>query len=224
MSETWITGDPHFCHDKNSHGFGGIIHHAKRINPLTLKTFSCIEEHDQFIIDSWNKTLSPKDTLIIAGDYAWRNHNHYIGAIHSKQILVKGSHDKMPQDCLRNFTAVYDGMWVTAIHGVRFVITHCPMLTWEGSHYNSINAFAHAHLRIEEREDIRSMDVGVDGSPNYTPWNIDFVIYKMSLKAKPQYTKTEAELDVTVKKNKDNNTILLAQWKEQQLNNMQKIN
>jgi hypothetical protein len=38
----------------------------------------------------------------------------------------------------------------------------------------------------------------------------------MSLKKKREYTKTEAELDAIVKKNKDNNTVLLAQWKEQQ--------
>src|ERR1035437_1403167 len=144
MSEIWISGDSHFGHSANQFGLGGIIHHAKRINPITSKPFSCIEEHDQFIIDSWNKTLSPKDTLIIAGDYAWRNHGHYIGAIHSKQILVRGSHDRMPQDCLRNFSEVHQGMWVTTIHKVPFVITHCKMYVWEQSHYNAINCYAHS--------------------------------------------------------------------------------
>ena len=222
MSEIWISGDSHFGHDKNSKGFGGIIFHAKRINPLTSKPFSCIEEHDQFIIDSWNKTVGSKDTLIIAGDYSWRNHNHYISAIRCKQILVKGSHDRMSQDCLRNFTAVHDGMWVTLIHGLRFTITHCAPLVWESSHYNAIACYAHSHGRLEERDDVRSMDVGVDCSPNYAPWNIDFIIYKMSLKKKPEYTKTQEELDVIVKKNKDNNTTLLEQWKT--LRNIQKTN
>jgi len=214
MSEIFITGDPHYGHDKNTRGLGGIIHHAHRINPTTLKPFESIQEHDEYILDSCNKVCSPKDTLIIAGDFAWRNHGHYIGAIKCKKILVTGSHDKMNVDCLRNFTAVYDGMFVTTIHDEAFVITHCAMAVWERSHYGSTNLYAHSHGRIEERDDIRSMDVGVDVSPNYTPFNIDFVIYKMSLKRKPNYSKSEEELSSIVRKNKDNNIVLAEQWKE----------
>lgn len=213
MSEIFITGDSHYGHSANQHGFGGIIHHAKRINPLTSKPFSCIEEHDQFIIDSWNKTVGQKDDIYICGDLAWRNHNHYIGALRGRKYMITGSHDAMNQDAIRLFTEYHEGMLVRALHKVRFCLTHCAMLVWEGSHYFSINAYGHSHGRIEERDNVRSMDVGVDGSPNYAPWNIDFVIYKMSLKKKPEYTKSEAELDAIVKKNKDNNIVLLAQWK-----------
>jgi calcineurin-like phosphoesterase family protein len=214
MSEIWITGDPHFGHDKNKKGLGGIIHHAKRTNPITFKEFENIEAHDSFILDQFNKTCSPKDTLIIAGDFAWKNHNHYIGGIRCKKILIRGSHDKMNQDCLKNFTAVHEGMWITTIHNVQFVITHCAMLVWEASHYGSINCYAHSHQRLEERDDVKRMDVGVDGSPNYAPWNIDFIIYKMSLKLKPKYNKTEEELNAIINKNKENNAYLLRQWSQ----------
>ena len=218
MNEVWITGDPHFGHSANQHGFGGIIHHAKRINPLTSKPFENIETHDTFVLDQCNKICSPKDTLIIAGDFAWRNHSHYIGAIKCKKILVTGSHDRMNQDCFKNFTAVYSGMWITTIHNISFVITHCAMLVWEKSHYGSINLYAHSHGRIEEREDVRSMDIGVDVSPDFSPFNIDFVIYKMSLRKKREYDKSDEELNKIVQKNKDNNTVLLRQWKETRIN------
>ena len=219
MSEIFFTADLHLGHAPNQHGFGGIIHHAKRINTLTSKTFSCIEEHDQFIIDQWNKTVGKKDIAYILGDAFWRNHNHYIQALQGKKIMVTGSHDRMNQDAIRLFTEYHEGMLVRTINKVPFVLTHCAMLVWERSHYLSINAHGHSHQRLEERDNIRRMDVGVDGSPNYSPWNIDFVIYKMSLKEKPQH-KSEAELDAIVKKNKDNNTVLLTQWKEQRSTNL----
>lgn len=209
MSETWITADLHLGHAPNQHGFGGIIHHANR-------PFSCIEEHDQFIIDQWNKTVCQKDVVYILGDFAWRNHKHYIGALRAKKIMVTGSHDRMNQDAIRLFTEYHEGMLVRTLNKVPFVLTHCAMLVWERSHYLSINIHGHSHGRIEERDDVRRMDVGIDVSPNYSPFNVDFIIYKMSLKQKPQYAKTETELDEIVKKNKGNNIVFFKQWKELQ--------
>lgn len=221
MNEIWLTADLHLGHDKNKFGMGGIVHHAKRINPLTLNPFSCIEEHDQFVIDQWNKTVDRKDTVYILGDFAWKDHCHYIMALKGKKILVTGSHDKMTQDAIRSFTEYHEGMLVRAINKIRFVMTHCAMLVWEGSHYDSVNVCGHSHGRIEERDDVRRMDVGIDISNNYTPFNVDFVIYKMSLKKKQEHFRSEAELDAIVKKTKENNIALLAKWQTLKSPNVQ---
>lgn len=207
MSETFLTADLHFGHDKNAKGLGGIIYHAKR-------PFLSINEHDDFLIAQWNKTVGKKDITYIIGDFAWSNPNHYLMALNGKKYLITGSHDRMNQDSLRNFTEVYSGMLVRTLHKVRFVLTHCAMLVWEGSRYESINAHGHSHGRIEERDDVRRTDVGVEVSPNYTPFNVDFIIYKMSLKTKQIRNRSKEELDAIVEKNKNNNVILLHQWKE----------
>jgi calcineurin-like phosphoesterase family protein len=207
MNEIFLTSDLHLGHSANQHGFGGIIFHTKR-------PFSCIEEHDQFIIDQWNKTVGQKDTTYILGDFAWRNHNHYIGALRGKKIMITGSHDKMNQDSIRLFTEYHEGMLVRTLNKTPFVMTHCAMLVWERSHYGSINAHGHSHQRLEERDDIKRIDVGIDGSVYYTPWNVDFIIYKMSLKAKQEYIRTSEELDVIVQQNQANNITLFNKWKE----------
>ena len=213
MSEIWLIGDPHFGHDKNQHGYGGIVFHAKRKNPFTLQPFVSIDEHDQFIEDQWNKTVNGKDYVYIHGDFAWRNHNHYIGALKGKKILITGSHDRMNQDSIRLFTEYHEGMLVRTLAGVPFVMTHCAMKVWERSHYGAVNTYAHSHGRLEEHDDNRSMDVGVDVSLDYTPFNLDFVIYKMSLKKKIERNRSSEELDAIVLKNKQDNIALMEKFK-----------
>ena len=200
MNETFLTADTHFGHSN-------IIRHAHR-------PFNSIEEHDEFIIKQWNQTVNKGDTVYILGDFAWKQHNHYLMALNGSKILIKGSHDKMNIDCLRNFSEVHNGMLIKAINKVRFIMTHCAMLVWEGSHYNSINCHGHSHQRLEERDDVRRMDVGVDGSPDYRPLNVNFIIYKMSLKKKKEYNRSDDELRKIVENNRSNNEILLTKWNE----------
>jgi len=119
----------------------------------------------------------------------------------------------MPQVALRNFTEVHNGMLIRCICGTPFVITHCAMLVWEGSRYNAINAHGHSHMRLPEYATVRRTDVGVDGSIDYAPWDIEFIIYKMSLKLKPEHSRGPEALDEEVAKNKTNNLKLYNQWK-----------
>jgi calcineurin-like phosphoesterase family protein len=208
MSNVFFTGDTHFGHSKNKHGYGGIIHHANR-------PFTSIEEHDQFIMDQWNKTVGQKDTIYILGDFAWRNHNHYIGGLQGKKIMITGSHDKMNQDSIRLFTEYHEGMLVRTVNKIPFVLTHCAMLVWERSHYGAINLHGHSHQRLEERDDVRRMDIGIDGAVNYSPWNIDFIIYKMSEKSATKSNRTELQLNAIVLKNKTLNKIMFDKWSHQ---------
>ena len=211
MSKIYITADLHLGHSANKVGFGGIIKHANR-------PFSCIEEHDQFIIDQWNKTVNSKDTVYILGDAFWSNHKHYIHALKAHKIMVTGSHDAMNQDTIRLFTEYHKGMLIRTINNVQFVMTHCAMWVWEGSRYNAINVHGHSHMRLPEFDDVRRMDVGVDGSSGYAPWDVDFIIYKMALKKPRQYDRGEEELDTQVTINKTRNVELYKQW----IGNMEK--
>ncbi|MFC1453618.1 hypothetical protein ACFLQL_00370 [Verrucomicrobiota bacterium] len=207
MNEIFITADTHFAHDVNKYGFGGIIRFGKR-------PFSSIKEHDEYIINRWNETVGKKDLTYICGDFAWRDHAHYIHALNGKKILITGSHDKMPQAVLRLFSEVHNGMLIRVIKKVKFVFTHCALLVWEGSHYNiSINCHGHSHMRLEEFDTIRRMDVGIDGAINYSPWNIDFILYKMSLKKKREVDpRNEEALARRMTVNRENNIKLYDQW------------
>ena len=84
----WVFSDPHF--------------YDYSILEYERKQFSTIEEHNNFIVDSINKCVTEKDTVICLGDLGFNWYN-YIDEIHAaKKILVLGNHDRnsAPQDAM----------------------------------------------------------------------------------------------------------------------------
>jgi len=200
-SNIWFTADLHFGHRGKPDGvIGGIIKHASR-------PFKTIEEHDEYLIKRWNETVDKHGIVYIIGDFAWRNPNHYVQALNGKKILITGSHDKMSQLNLHQFTSVYQGMLITTFNKIPFVLTHCSMRVWERSYYGAINLYGHSHGRLEEFPDRCQMDVGVDVADDYAPFSLEFILYKMSLKIKRDYQHSEP--DKFVKINKENNLKLM---------------
>jgi len=194
----FFTADLHFGHGPNKQGYGGIIFHAKR-------PFGSVWEMDEALINNWNSMVKNSDTVIIAGDFAWRNHNHYLGELNGSKILIRGSHDKFPQEVKRNFAEVHEGMAIKNLCGAAFVITHCAMRVWERSHYGSINIYGHSHGRLPEYNDKLQLDVGVDVW-QYKPVPIDLILMIMACRNfKADGRVTGEDLDEMVKELSDRN-------------------
>jgi len=200
----FVTADQHFGHYHTKSGLG-IIVYCKR-------PFKTIQEHDQYLIDRWNEVVGKHDLVYILGDLCWNRHGHYVMALNGQKILITGSHDKTSQLNMQQFTEVHHGMLVRTINNIPFVMTHCAMKVWERSQHGSVNLYGHSHGRLPEDDYRLQMDVGVDVSPNYAPFPLDFIIYKMSLKKKPEHTRNDKELDRAVQMNKNNNDKLMKQW------------
>ncbi len=63
MSNIFFIADTHFGHKKIVDGFSNSIHLNSGARP-----FSCIEEHDEALVQNWNKTVGPNDTVYHIGD------------------------------------------------------------------------------------------------------------------------------------------------------------
>lgn len=164
MGNVFFTADPHFDH-------ANIIRHANR-------PFANVDEMNSELIANWNDTVHGGDHVYILGDFAWKNHAHFIHALHGKKYLITGSHDRMSVDCLRLFTEVHEGMLIRNFNNNVFCMTHCAMLVWEKSHYGAINLHGHSHGRITEYDDRRRMDVGMDIHA-YRPISLEFILFIM---------------------------------------------
>jgi calcineurin-like phosphoesterase family protein len=191
----FFTADNHFGHS-------GILKHCQR-------PFFSIEEHDEKQIKNWNNIIGRRDLIYILGDFAWKNHNKYIGRLNGKKILIIGSHDKMSQDCYKNFTEIHY-LLTRKIDEKYIVMCHYAMRSWPKSHYNSLHFYAHSHGRLIEQN--LSCDVGVD-IWDYKPVPWEILKKKMTDRENNliRVFKTKEEINNIVKQNRENNLKYLYQ-------------
>lgn len=131
--------------------FLGADFHLDHANVIkhSNRPYETVEQMNEALVENWNKKVSKKDTTIIIGDFAWKNHGHWISALNGKKILVLGSHDKMNKKYLQCFTDVKMIYYFT-IKDRPFVASHCCQRIWEKCHYGSVHV--HGHCFDEETE------------------------------------------------------------------------
>lgn len=162
--ETYFTADLHLGHLN-------ILQHADR-------PFSSVEKMDTAIINNWNSVVTQNDTVVIVGDFAWKNHKRYLQALNGKKILIKGNHDKMAASAANCFEGIYDIRTIKLKNNIEVVCCHYCMESWSKSHHGAFHVYGHSHGRKQEDIGMLRCDVGVDVW-NYFPVHADMLIYKM---------------------------------------------
>lgn len=150
----FFTADEHFGH-KN------IIRHCNR-------PFKDLAEMTEALIDNNNSVVSQGDTVIHAGDFAFKTQHSYtqklINSLNGNHIFLKGNHDQWAKklDLPHMLEMKLDGQFM--------VISHYALRTWNRSYYGSWNLFGHSHGNLVEH--LNQKDIGVDTN-NYFPYSFD---------------------------------------------------
>ena len=185
-SEVFFTSDLHFRH-------GNIIKYCKR-------PFETVQDQTEKLIENWNKTVPDTATVFILGDFAFATKNQWRGFLNrmtGKKYLILGNHDRhedIPTEMFEDVVdlakvsiKIKDHEWKT------FILSHRPILCWEGSNDGSIMLYGHVHTctnpEVDENIDSElvklmpknSWDVGVDNN-NYTPVSVHEVLEKINNK------------------------------------------
>jgi len=159
----WVTADTHFGHN-------AIL----RQQPLRGKAFTSIEEHDDYLIDAINRTVSTGDEFWHLGDFCWRSSRagHYRQQIrYGVQLhMCRGNHDAAS---LRKHCSSLEHIIVRKpSKGLTVVLCHYPLWSWPNSCHGSYHFYGHCHGMAEEQlnmsvPDRLSLDVGVDAAKAY---------------------------------------------------------
>jgi calcineurin-like phosphoesterase family protein len=165
----WIYPNPDYDPSKPEH--------FKFNNPKAVH----LKSHDEALIENWNKMVKKGDTVYILGDFAFRDHNHYLMALNGKKIIILGNHDKASREVYKNFTEVHEFGCRKKIEGYDVTLCHYSMRSWPNSCHNSLHAYGHSHLRMPEFDNMLSGDVGVDGC-GYGLWPWECYLEKMTQK------------------------------------------
>lgn len=177
---TWFTSDLHFRH-KN------IMKYTDR--GRVLGDIS-VKEHDEWLIDIWNSTVKPGDTVVHLGDFAFAEEDYIrkiISRLAGQKEFILGNHDsskvmyKLKKDGVIHSV---DNYREVRIGDTKTVLCHYPIASWNGMHRGSFMLHGHTHGSYYAEGKI--LDVGLDNAYNICDthcfFNEDMILAYMSQK------------------------------------------
>lgn len=117
-------------------------------------------EHDQLIKDNWNRIVHNNDNVYILGDIGKEGNNkdnerliEIIATLKGNKFLIQGNHEKLKDNRLvqlfkeivpyKEITDNYNGL------NHNLVLSHYPILMWNGQHKGTIHLYGHVHMTDE---------------------------------------------------------------------------
>ena len=173
----WVTSDLHLNHRM-------ILEYC----PKSRGHFSDHIHMTEHIIGHWNTVVQPDDIAWIIGDVSmgdpakmYNNISRLNGHLH----LVSGNHDhKILRD--PNLVDLFDSVqshkkFVYNCYGKDVLVNmnHEPMQTWDGMLSGSVMLHGHKHSTNPDLLTKRIYDVGIDGHPNFSLYNLDSLLYNL---------------------------------------------
>lgn len=167
----YYIGDMHLGH-------ANVIKHDNR-------PFSNIEEMNKELIKNYNSVVKDNDEVYIDGDITFKSVTEAIklvSQLKGRKHLVIGNHDKKNvknkefRDLFIDCKEYYD----INDNGRRVIITHYPMIEWDGFFRGSYHVYAHIHNNLNNagRQMIlleRALNSGCMIN-NYVPVTLDQMI------------------------------------------------
>ena len=172
MDNIYFTSDLHFGHDAM----------------LALRPFFSITEMNKILISNWNEVVGTSGIVYILKDITMEENPNivygFLSQLNGRKVLVRGNHDRITQD---NFDKKYLEEVVEYLElyylGQRFVLSHYPLIDWNGKYKGAISLYGHIHSYSWDtlsKINGRSYDVGVDAN-FYAPVCINEIINKCEI-------------------------------------------
>jgi len=161
----FITSDTHFGH-KN------IIKYSNR--PFVDKW-----EMDKELIRRWNEKVPERGAIVYhLGDFMFgrsgRAHE-ILNQLNGTIRFMKGNHDKPLEGVWHRFDWARDYYESRTPDGVKVVMCHYPIASWNGMHRGAWQLHGHCHGTFPDTG-VRRIDVGVDTHPNYEPYSYEELV------------------------------------------------
>lgn len=169
MIRAWFTADLHFGH--------------RAILRYTNRPFADLDEMRTMVISNWNRHVRPNDDVYVLGDFSFEPKAQALEtfeALQGRKHLIVGNHDgdsvrKLPWESVSPLKTFRGG------EGVRIVLCHYPMLTWDQAHRGTWHLHGHAHTNINHlNEGQTRLDVGLDNHPDWRPFSLAEVVERLS--------------------------------------------
>jgi calcineurin-like phosphoesterase family protein len=187
----WIFSDPHYNHKNICRGTTNWRMPDGSIPEKQTRDFRDLERMNAAIVDSINDCAKQEDILICLGDWSFggfESITEFWNRLICKNIyLVFGNHDHHIEnnrdDIQKLFLEVGHYATLEMEDGHKFRLMHYPIVSWDGLRKGVIHLHGHCHLPTEKRfGEGKRMDVGMDGHPEFRPYNVRREIIPMMQK------------------------------------------
>ena len=167
MPQTYFTADWHFSHPNI----------AQYCPQFRLQSDNA-DELNEYLIDCWNRIVTPQDTVYNLGDVCFAKKPAHIEAVlqrlNGQHHLIYGNHDYLIRQNEAHFlnTRKADGhpLLSSASHYLRLklpeigntaILCHYPLYEWDGIHHGLYHLYGHLHDRMAAVKG-RALNVGWD--------------------------------------------------------------
>ena len=157
----WFTADLHFGH--------------RAILDYTNRPFTDLDDMKMHIVATWNRHIRPSDVVYILGDFSFEKKADAAATfseLNGRKHLIIGNHDGDPTRKLPWESVSY--MKTFRGEGVRIVMCHYPLLTWDNAYHGALHIHGHSHGNINNLNAYTTrMDVGIDNHPDLRPFSLE---------------------------------------------------
>jgi calcineurin-like phosphoesterase family protein len=180
--KVFFCSDTHYSHTNICRGVSRWRDENGNVPIIGTRPFSTLEEMNETIIANINKTVGQDDVLIHFGDWSFggiENIQKFQDRIYCKNIyLLIGNHDHHIEKDKGSFKEMFLGIFhyqEFLIEDLMIVACHYPIGSWNKVRKGSIMLHGHLHNRGNARftGDGKTMDVGIDGHPEFRPYSFE---------------------------------------------------
>ncbi len=119
----------------------------KNIIRYDNRPFFSVGDMDKELITRWNKAVSKSDHVYILGDFSWYDLDktlEIVRSLNGHKHLIRGNHDNLFPKSLPEIEGICDYCEIKD-GKERLVLSHYPMLFWNGQFRDSIHLYGHVH-------------------------------------------------------------------------------
>lgn len=142
-------------------------------NGNRIRPFDSINEHDEFIVDSWNSVVNNEDVVWVLGDIVLGDRKKdmsIIAKMKGRKKLVLGNHDKCQA---AHYLGYFEELYGMVAWKRKTVLTHAPLHTNQLDRWK-LNIHGHMHHNLvldkDGKPDKRYLNVACE-QLGYTPIN-----------------------------------------------------
>ena len=178
--KVWVTSDCHYAHKNICRGITNWRLPNGDVPEKQTRPFETLDKMNASIVNNINEVVGQDDILINLGDWSFSGFE-MIEEFHNRLVcknihLILGNHDHFIDSNKDNIRKLFLSVsWFDQLNymGETIELCHYPVSSWNGLKKGRIMLHGHCHLPNEKKiSNGRRMDVGMDGHPEFRPYNL----------------------------------------------------